>query len=96
MLDSPSGFQVNYTQDRHQLARPTSWSLGGSWLVISRVKSRVTAVRTHITGLKTLLITTHEPPSMTLLLREQHAECCAVKVQSCSWAQCPETLKPFI
>ena len=34
--------------------------LGGSWLVISGVTSRVTI---HIRGLITLLITTHEPPS---------------------------------
>ena len=34
--------------------------LGGSWVVISGVISRVTI---HIRGLITLLITTHEPPS---------------------------------
>ena len=37
--------------------------LGGSWVVISRVISRVTILITHIRGLITLLITTHEPPS---------------------------------
>ena len=37
--------------------------LGGSWVVISGVISRVTMVITHIRGLITLLITTHEPPS---------------------------------
>ena len=37
--------------------------LGGSWLVISGVTSRVTRVITHIEGLKTPLITSHEPPS---------------------------------
>ena len=37
--------------------------LGGSWAVISGVISRVTIVITHIGGLITLLITTHEPPS---------------------------------
>ena len=36
--------------------------LGGSWLV-SGVTSRVPRVITHIKGLKTPLITTHEPPS---------------------------------
>ena len=37
--------------------------LGGSWVVISRVRSRVTILITHIKGLITPLITTHEPPS---------------------------------
>ena len=37
--------------------------LGGSWAVISGVISRVTIVITHIRGLITPLITTHEPPS---------------------------------
>ena len=38
-------------------------SLGGSWVVISRVVSRVTIVISHISGLITPLITPHEPPS---------------------------------
>ena len=42
--------------------RPTGL-LGGSWVVISRVISRVTILITHIRGLITPLITTHEPPS---------------------------------
>ena len=37
--------------------------LGGSWVVISGVVSRVTIVITQIWGLITPLITTHEPPS---------------------------------
>ena len=37
--------------------------LGCSWVVISRVFGRITIVITHIRGLRTLLITTHEPPS---------------------------------
>ena len=37
--------------------------LGGSWVVLSRDISRVTVVITHIGGLITLLIPTHEPPS---------------------------------
>ena len=37
--------------------------LGGSWVVISRVKSRVTILVTHIRGLITPRKTTHEPPS---------------------------------
>ena len=40
--------------------------LGGSWVVISGVISRVTRLITHIRGLITLLITTHEPPSRGL------------------------------
>ena len=39
--------------------------LGGSWVVISGVISRVTILITHIRGLISPLITTHEPPSMT-------------------------------
>ena len=37
--------------------------LGGSWVVISRVITRVAILMTHIRGLMTLLLTTHEPPS---------------------------------
>ena len=37
--------------------------LGGSWVVISRVISRVTILITYIKGLISLLITAHEPPS---------------------------------
>ena len=44
----------------------TATLLGGSWVVISGVISRVTVLTTHIKGLITLLITTHEPPSSPL------------------------------
>ena len=37
--------------------------LGGSWVVITGLRSRVTTVITHIRGLITPLVTTHEPPS---------------------------------
>ena len=37
--------------------------LGGSWVVINRVISRVTMLVSHVRGLITPLITTHEPPS---------------------------------
>ena len=37
--------------------------LGGFWVVVSGVISRVLIVITHIRGLITSLITTHEPPS---------------------------------
>ena len=43
--------------------RVPGFVLGDSWLVISRVISRVTIVITYIAGLITPLITTHEPPS---------------------------------
>ena len=38
--------------------------LGGSWVVISGVISRVTIDITHIRGFITLMLTTHEPPSI--------------------------------
>ena len=41
--------------------------LGGSWVVISGVISRVTIVITHVKGLITPLITSHEPPSIPLM-----------------------------
>ena len=54
-------FQVLVGHDTHR-----AWSsclLGGSWGVISRDISRITMLMTHIRGLITLLISTHEPPS---------------------------------
>ena len=42
------------------------WVLGGSWVVISGVTSTVTIVITHLRGLMTPRITTHEPPSRVL------------------------------
>ena len=39
---------------------------GGSWVVISGVISRANILITHIRGLITLLISTHEPPSINL------------------------------
>ena len=41
--------------------------LGGSWVLISRVISRVTRVITLLQGLITRLFSTHEPPSMNPL-----------------------------
>ena len=38
-------------------------ALGGPWVVISGVLSRVTIMIANIRGLLTLLVTTHEPPS---------------------------------
>ena len=43
--------------------------LGGSCVVISRVRSRRTILIIHIGGLITLLISTHEPPSTSLRFR---------------------------
>ena len=45
------------------------WLLGGSWVVISRVISRVTILITHIRGLIAPLIATPEPPSKALKAR---------------------------
>ena len=42
--------------------------LGGSWVVIGRVISRVTILIAHIRGLITPLITTPEPPSRMQIL----------------------------
>ena len=41
----------------------TATLLGGSWVVVSRVTSRVTLVITYLRGPITPLIATHEPPS---------------------------------
>ena len=49
----------------HGPTRRCTWLLrvfGGSWVVISRVISRLTVLITQIRGLLTPLITTHEPP----------------------------------
>ena len=40
--------------------------LGGSWVVVSGVISRVTIAITYIRGVITPLMTTHEPPSSML------------------------------
>ena len=45
--------------------------LGGSWVVISGVTSPLTWVISIVTLLITLLITSHEPPSMVQGLRVQ-------------------------
>ena len=44
-------------------ARSCPALLGGSWVVISGVISKVTIVITQRRGLTAVLITTHEPPS---------------------------------
>ena len=43
--------------------RAVSALLGGSWVVISRVTSRITILTTYIRGLMTPLTITHGPPS---------------------------------
>ena len=48
--------------------------LGGSWVVTSGVTSRLNIITTHIGGLETPLITTHEPPSR-YAHRRAAAEC---------------------
>ena len=55
------GARVNGHQE-WSFARP-GFLVGGLWVVISGVISKVTIVITHIRGLMALLITTHEPPS---------------------------------
>ena len=45
--------------------------LGGSWVVISGVISKVTI---HIRGLVTLLITAREPPSGDIVYYSYHEE----------------------
>ena len=42
---------------------PNEPLLGGSWVVISRVISKVTMLMTPVRALITPVITTHEPPS---------------------------------
>ena len=44
------------------------YSTWGSWVVISGIISRVTTLITHIRGLITPLVTTHEPPSIPYTL----------------------------
>ena len=52
------------TASTGSLKRLKQASLGGSWVVVSRVViSRLTILITPIRGLITLLITTHEAPS---------------------------------
>ena len=58
---------------RNRLEVSTDRVLGGSWVVISGVISRVTIIMTHIRGLITPLITTHEPPSRDWQVREEGA-----------------------
>ena len=55
--------QTSEKAGAHNVPNLKSLLLGGSWVVISGVITRVTIVITHINGLITLLITTHEPLS---------------------------------
>ena len=48
--------------------------LGGSWVVISRVISRVTILMTHIKGLISPPITTPEPPSILFYHGVHHSD----------------------
>ena len=76
-IPGPSGrdvagyFAVRAHGKRLRIPVRTRSILGGSWVVISRVISRVTILITHIKGLITLLITTPEPPSS----RQQCCDC---------------------
>ena len=61
------GSSPNAVDSAPESSGQCTWTpLGSSWLVISRVISRVTVVIICIRGLITLLITTHEPPSMAV------------------------------
>ena len=62
--------------------------LGGSWVVISRVISRVTIPITHIRGLITPLKTTHEPPIMERKATRSRPPYHAVFTEQCDsqWA----------
>ena len=55
--NGPSTKGVTDNQD------PNLSVLGGFWVVVNGLISRVTILTTHIRGLITPLITTHEPPS---------------------------------
>ena len=58
---------INVTAGGHlNLTGESPGLLGGSWVVISGVISRVTMVITPIMGLLTPFVTTHEPPSRDL------------------------------
>ena len=61
--DGPEPFPESYFRREEDRVWSFQPLLGGSWVVISGVISRVTILITHIWGLITLLTTTHEPPS---------------------------------
>ena len=72
MIDRPSKktrawcilyFSFINSQVKNTLGPTPKPLLGGSWVVISGVISRVTMLITHIRGLINPFITTHEPPS---------------------------------
>ena len=56
---------MNHPKSMFQLSG-VHYILGGSWGVISGVISKATVIITHIRGLITPLMTTHEPPSRAL------------------------------
>ena len=66
-------YAANYLSAALQGPKEQHLYLEVSWLVISRVISRITTVVTHIEGLITLLTTTHKPPSTTFG-REPHSK----------------------
>ena len=64
MIDpTAAAYMVDYFFRKSEMSSTYQALLEGSWVVISGVRSRVTILITHIRGLITLLIATHEPPS---------------------------------
>ena len=59
--------RLSQTETANLESLPSPTVLGGSWVVRSRVISRVTLTITHIRGLIAPLITTPEPPSRSLV-----------------------------
>ena len=57
----------------HDVSAPSP-ILGGSWVVITGVIIRVTILISHVRGLITPLITTHEPPSTRIILSKDSKE----------------------
>ena len=80
--------------------------LGGSWVVTSRVISRITVVLTHIRGLIAPFITTHEPPSMFVrtssprshfgIFRAAKGLCCPPRTKLVKSETCHEVLDSTI
>ena len=77
LVGNPFGDGGNHVEHNRALLPQGGWEawciLGGSWVVISGVISRVTIRITHIGGLISPLLTTHEPPSSPPLENVQSA-----------------------
>ena len=70
--------------------------LAGSWVVINGLTSRVTVLISHIRGLITLLIATHEPPSCASQRRHVNPNPQTVRVyQTCFRGGTKDKKKPL-